>query len=139
MELTDVKDEDLKRCAEFHGHLGPGVTAGCRAAKYAAKLLDIELTDNADIVCVSENDGCCKDAFKVLLGCSEEKGDLLFDLSDKMAFSFYDNASGRSVKLTLTDRDPGLSDEEWLKMLIDKKDDELFEVSEPTFLLKCYD
>ena len=52
MELTDVKDEDLKIRAEFHGHLGPGVTAGCRAAKYAAKLLDIELTDNADIVCV---------------------------------------------------------------------------------------
>ena len=90
MELTDVKDEDLKRCAEYHGHLGPGVTAGCRAAKYAVKLLGTELTENADIVCVSENDGCCKDAFKVLLGCSEEKGSLLFDLSDKMAFSFYD-------------------------------------------------
>lgn len=135
MELTDVKDEDLKRCAEFHGHLGPGVTAGCRAAKYAAKLLDIELTDNADIVCVSENDGCCKDAFKVLLGCSEEKGNLLFDLSDKMAFSFYDKASGRSVKLTLMDRDPELSDDEWLEVLIEKKCDELFEVSEPTFTL----
>ncbi len=133
MDLTNIKDEDLKKCAEFHGHLGSGVTIGCRAAKYAAKLLNVELSENADIVCVSENDGCCKDAFKVLLGCSEEKGTLLFDLSDKMAFSFYDEASGKSVKLTLIDRDPELSDDEWLKMLIEKKCDELFEISEPVF------
>ena len=133
MELTDVKDEDLKRCAEFHGHLGPGVTAGCSAAKYASKLLGFELSEHSNVVCVSENDGCCKDAFKVLLDCCEKNGKLLFDLSDKMAFSFFDKATGKSVKLTLIDRDPELSDDEWLEQLIEKKCDELFEVGEPTY------
>ena len=70
-----------------------------------------------------------------MLGCSEEKGNLLYDISDKMAFSFYDKKSGRSVKLTLMERDPELPDEEWLNMLIEKKCDELFKEHFRQYLL----
>ena len=130
MDLTNIKDEDLKRCAEFHGHLGAGITIGCRATKYAARLLGFELSKDADVVCVSENDGCCLDAFEVLLGCTEDKGNLQVEAGDKMAFSFCDNATGKSVKLVLKERDPQLSDEEWLERLVEGRDEELFEVTE---------
>ncbi len=135
MDLKDIKDEELRKCAEFHGHICPGLTIGYRAAQYAKKLLDISFSEDEDVVCVSENDACGVDAIQVLLGCSAGKGNLLFHMRGKQAFSFYNRKNGKSVRLVLKEGKEDRSREEWQKELEEKSDEELFEIKEVTFEL----
>ena len=69
-------------CVAFHGHACGGLTIGYKAAVYAMEL-------------------CGVDAIQVILGCTAGKGNLLFHLRGKQAFSFYERNSGRSVRLVL--------------------------------------
>lgn len=89
------------KCVAFHGHECPGLSIGYRAALYAAKLLDLCFSEDEDVVCISENDACGVDAIQVILGCSAGKGNLLFHVVGKQAFSVYERKSGRSVRLVL--------------------------------------
>jgi formylmethanofuran dehydrogenase subunit E len=85
----------------FHGHECPGLTIGYRAALYAIELLELTFSDDEQVVCISENDACGVDAIQVILGCSVGKGNLLFHLAGKQAFSFYNRKTGKSVRLVL--------------------------------------
>lgn len=97
------KNEELwKKVVEFHGHECPGLTIGYRAALYAAELLDLTFSDNEEVVCVSENDACGVDAIQVILGCSVGKGNLLFHMTGKQAFNFYNRTTGKKLRLVLT-------------------------------------
>lgn len=87
-----------KKCVEFHGHECGGLTIGYKAALYAMKLIDITFSDDEDVVCISENDACGVDAIQVILGCSVGKGSLLFHMTGKQAFSFYNRKNGKAVK-----------------------------------------
>ena len=72
-----------------------------RDRRYARELLEIDFSKDEDVVCVTENDACGVDAIQVLLGCSVGKGNLLFRLRGKQAFSFFNRKSGKSVRLVL--------------------------------------
>lgn len=85
----------------FHGHECPGLTIGVQAAIYAKELLALEFSDDEQVVCVAENDACGIDGIQVLLGCSVGKGNLLFHLTGKQAYSFYNRKTGKSVRLVL--------------------------------------
>ena len=63
-----------KKCAEFHGHECGGLTIGYKAALYAKELLDLDFSEDEQVVCISENDACGVDAIQVILGCSVGKG-----------------------------------------------------------------
>ena len=82
-----MKDKIWKKCVEFHGHECGGLTIGYKAALYAIELLEIKTEDglcvseDEQIVCISENDACGVDAIQVILGCSVGKGNLLFSVS----------------------------------------------------------
>ena len=117
---------DWERCAAFHGHQCPGLTIGFKAAQYAKKLLEAEFSDNEQLVCIAENDACGVDAIQVLLGCSIGKGNLLFHMTGKQAYSFYHRGSGRSVRLLLTNRPEGLSREEAFAFYQRTSPEELF-------------
>lgn len=117
---------DWERCAAFHGHQCPGLTIGFKAAQYAKKLLKAEFSDNEQLVCIAENDACGVDAIQVLLGCSIGKGNLLFHMTGKQAYSFYHRGSGRSVRLLLTNRPEGLSREEAFAFYQRTSPEELF-------------
>ena len=95
-----------EKCVDFHGHHCGGLRIGYAAAEYAMKLLNIGFSDNEDVVCISENDACGVDAIQVMLGCSIGKGNLLFHMTGKQAFSFYHRPTGRSVRLVLIDAMP---------------------------------
>ena len=95
------KNELWQKCAAFHGHVCPGLTIGFRAALYAIDLLELTFSEDEKTVCVSENDACGCDAIKVVLGCSVGKGNLLFHMTGKQAFSFYNRKTGKSVRLVL--------------------------------------
>ena len=86
-----------EKCAAFHGHECGGLTIGYKAALYAIELLDLHFSDDEQVVCITENDACGVDAIQVILGCSVGKGNLLFHLRGKQAFSFYNRTTGRSA------------------------------------------
>ena len=89
------------KCVAFHGHACGGLTIGFQAARYAMELLELDFSADEDVVCIAENDACGVDAIQVLLGCSVGKGNLLFHLRGKQAFSFYNRKTGKAVRLVL--------------------------------------
>lgn len=99
--MTMDTKELWEKCAAFHGHVCPGLTIGYRAALYTAELLGLTFSDDEQVVCISENDACGCDAIQVILGCSIGKGNLLFHMTGKQAFSFYNRKTDKSVRLVL--------------------------------------
>lgn len=122
-------------CVAFHGHACGGLTIGYKAALYAMDLLGLTRSEDEAVVCITENDACGVDAIQVLLGCSVGKGNLLFHLRGKQAFSFYERRSGRSVRLVLRPTPDTLSKEEKFRYLQSKAPAELFDVKETVLSL----
>ena len=119
-----------KKCVAFHGHECGGLTIGYQAALYAAELLDLTFSSDEQVVCISENDACGVDAIQVMLGCSVGKGNLLFHMTGKQAFSFYDRRTGRSVRLVLKRKPREMSREESFQYYPSCSPDEMFDVKE---------
>lgn len=116
-----------EKCVAFHGHGCGGLTIGFQAARYAMELLELDFSRDEDVVCISENDACGVDAIQVMLGCTAGKGNLLFHLTGKQAFSFYERKSGRSVRLVLRERPAGMSREESFAYYQGREPAELFD------------
>ena len=76
-----------ERCVAFHGHECGGLTIGYKAAEYAIQLLNLNFSQDEQVVCIAENDACGIDAIQVMLGCSVGKGNLLFRMRGKQAFN----------------------------------------------------
>lgn len=134
-----------EKCAAFHGHECGGLTIGYKAALYAIKLLKLEavneenrdccISKDEEIVCISENDACGVDAIQVILGCSMGKGNLLFHMRGKTAYSFYNRKNGESVRLVLKPRPEGLTREKAFAYYQSLDPEEMFEVKETTIAL----
>lgn len=124
-----------EKCAAFHGHECGGLTIGYKAALYAIELLDLHFSDDEQVVCTTENDACGVDAIQVILGCSVGKGNLLFHLRGKQAFSFYNRTTGRSVRLVLKDRPEGMSRQESFAYYQSLAPRDMFTVKETTITL----
>ena len=122
-------------CVAFHGHACGGLTIGYKAALYAAKLLNLQFSDDEQVVCISENDACGVDGLQVMLGCSIGKGNLLFHLRGKQAFSFYNRKTGASVRLVLNPRPREMSREESFAYYQSCDPEEMFKVKETTLTL----
>ena len=119
-----------EKCVAFHGHECGGLTIGYKAALYAIELLDLEFSDDEQVVCVTENDACGVDAVQVILGCSVGKGNLLFHMTGKQAFSFYDRASGKSVRLVLKPKPQGMTKEQSFAYYQGCEPKDMFDVKE---------
>ena len=117
------------KCVEFHGHECGGLAIGFQAALYARELLNVEKSQDEDIVCITENDACGVDAIQVILGCSLGKGNLLIKMRGKQAFSVFNRRTGESVRLVLREM-PELSREERMEKLMRGDYHELFDVKE---------
>lgn len=124
-----------EKCAAFHGHECGGLTIGYKAALYAIELLDLHFSDDEQVVCITENVACGVDAIQVILGCSVGKGNLLFHLRGKQAFSFYNRTTGRSVRLVLKDRPEGMSRQESFAYYQSLAPRDMFTVKETTITL----
>lgn len=123
------------RCVAFHGHACGGLTIGYKAALYAIELLDLKFSADEEVVCVTENDACGVDAIQVILGCSVGKGNLLFHMRGKQAFSFYNRATGKSVRLVLKDGPAHMTREESFAYYQSCAPKEMFDVKEATVAL----
>ena len=121
-------------CAAFHGHECGGLTIGYKASLYAMDLLKLEFSEDEQVVCIAENDACGIDAVQVMLGCSVGKGNLLFHLRGKQAFSFYNRKTGKAVRLVLKPK-AGLTKAESFAYYQACAPEEMFEVKEAVIQL----
>ena len=124
-----------EKCVAFHGHECGGLTIGYKAAIYAEKLLNLTFSEDEDVVCISENDACGVDAIQVLLGCSVGKGNLLFHMRGKQAFSFYNRKTGKSVRLVLREKPEGMTREESFAYYQKTEPEDMFDVKETAICL----
>ena len=122
-------------CVNFHGHECGGLTIGYKAILYAIDLLKLEFSDDEQVVCITENDACGVDAIQVMLGCSVGKGNLLFHICGKSAYSFYNRKTGKSVRLVLKAAPAGMTKEESFAYYQACKPEEIFTVKETTLPL----
>jgi formylmethanofuran dehydrogenase subunit E len=129
-----IKNMDEKniweKCVAFHGHECGGLTIGFKAALYAIKLLGLKFSKDEEVVCVSENDACGVDAVQVILGCSIGRGNLLFHMTGKQAFSFYNRKTGKSVRLVLKKKSKDMTREESFAYYQGCKPEDMFDVKE---------
>jgi formylmethanofuran dehydrogenase subunit E len=132
-----MENETLwEKAVAFHGHICGGLTIGYQAALYAKKLLRLSFSEDEEVVCVTENDACGVDAIQVILGCSVGKGNLLFRLRGKQAFSFFNRKTGESIRLVLKEPSGKTgSKEEKQKYLFEASPEDLFEVKQVSFEL----
>ena len=122
-------------CVAFHGHECGGLTIGYKASLYAIKLLNLAFSADEQVVCITENDACGVDAIQVMLGCSIGKGNLLFHMRGKQAFSFYNRKTGKSVRLVLKPRPEGMTKEESFAYYQACEPEVMFDVKEATITL----
>ena len=127
------KNQLWEKAAAFHGHVCGGLAIGYRAALYAMELLELDFSEDEEVVCVTENDACGVDAIQSILGCSVGKGNLLFRLRGKQVFSFFNRKTGKSVRLSLKPLE--IPHEEKLEFLLKSSAQELFDVGEVSFQL----
>ncbi|MBD9220575.1 MAG: formylmethanofuran dehydrogenase [Clostridiales bacterium] len=116
-------------CVTFHGHACGGLTIGFQAARYAMELLELDFSADEDVVCITENDACGVDAIQALMSCTVGKGNLIFNLQGKNAFSFYRRSDGKSFRLVLRPT-PDKTKGERLAWLMDGDFHEMFDVKE---------
>ena len=121
-------------CVAFHGHECGGLTIGYKASLYAIDLLGLEFSEDEQVVCITENDACGVDAIQVMLGCSIGKGNLLFHMRGKQAFSFFHRKSGKSVRLVLKPK-PNMTKAESFAYYQACSPEEMFEVKQTTIEL----
>ena len=124
-----------KDCVAFHGHECGGLTIGYKASLYAIELLKLDFSADEQVVCISENDACGVDGIQVMLGCSIGKGNLLFHMRGKQAFSFYNRKAGTSVRLVLKPKPEGMTREQSFAYYQACKPEEMFDVKETTIRL----
>ena len=122
-------------CVAFHGHECGGLTIGYKASLYAIELLKLDFSADEQVVCISENDACGVDGIQVMLGCSIGKGNLLFHMRGKQAFSFYNRKTGASVRLVLKPRPEGMTKAESFAYYQSCEPKDMFDVKDATIQL----
>ena len=122
-------------CVAFHGHECGGLTIGYKASLYAIELLELEFSQDEQVVCIAENDACGIDAIQVMLGCSVGKGNLLFHMRGKSAYSFYNRKTGKSVRLVQKPKPQGMTREKSFGYYQACRPEDMFEVKPTTIRL----
>lgn len=102
MTITDpFQAEDFIKCADFHGHICPGLAIGYRTSKKAMDWLRENRADDEEIVAIIETNACGADAVQVLTGCTFGKGNLIFKDYGKHALTLISRKSGEGVRVAL--------------------------------------
>ncbi|WP_027399767.1 FmdE family protein [Anaerovorax odorimutans] len=127
--------EIFNKCSEFHGHKCPGLAIGVRASIEAKRILGIGFSEDEEVVCVTENDACGVDGIQVVLGCSAGKGNLIFRIRGKQAFSFFNRKTGQSVRLILKELPKTESREEKQNYILEAPFDDVFTQMKPNYEL----
>ena len=102
MDAQQILDsEEFKKCAEFHGHVCPGLSIGYRAAKLALDRIAETRAADEEVVAIVETDACSADAVQVLTGCTFGKGNFIYKDYGKMALTLLSRKSGQGVRVSM--------------------------------------
>lgn len=96
-----MKGEEFQRCAQFHGHVCPGLSVGFRAAKVAMERLKEGRAEDEEVVAIVETDACSADAVQVLTGCTFGKGNFIYKDYGKMALTLLSRKTGEGVRVAM--------------------------------------
>ena len=94
-------EEEFKNCADFHGHICPGLAIGYRAAMAGLEQIREKRSADEELVAIVETDSCSVDAIQVLTGCTFGKGNFVFKDYGKHVFTILGRESGTGVRLSL--------------------------------------
>jgi formylmethanofuran dehydrogenase subunit E len=94
-------EKSLKKAAEFHGHVCPGLAIGVRAAELALKDLIKGKAKDEETLCIVENDSCAVDAVQALTGCTFGKGNLIFRDYGKQVYTFIKRPGGEAIRISV--------------------------------------
>jgi formylmethanofuran dehydrogenase subunit E len=92
---------ELKNAVEFHGHLCPGVIIGYRVATLARKELELNRSEDEELIAIVENDTCAVDAIQYINGATFGKGNLVFKDHGLHAYTFIERKSGKQIRIEL--------------------------------------
>lgn len=106
--------EEFKKCADFHGHICPGLSIGFRAARAGLDWLKENRSTDEELVAVVENNACGTDAVQVLTGCTFGKGNFIFKDYGKHVFTFFDRKTGKGVRVSMLPRESDPRQEEMM-------------------------
>jgi len=96
-----MESADFKRCADFHGHVCPGLAIGFKAAQAGLQRLAENRAEDEEIVAIVETDACSADAVQVITGCTFGKGNFFFKDRGKMALTLLSRKTGEGLRLCL--------------------------------------
>ncbi len=96
-----IEGKEWEQCVAFHGHECSGLAIGYKAALLAREKLGLARARDEQLVCITECDACCNDAIQLMLGCTTGKGNLLFHMTGKFAFTFYSRRTGEGFRLVM--------------------------------------
>ncbi len=99
-EFTEFS-KNLNKVVEFHGHLCPGLVIGYRAAILANKELELDRSEDEELVAIVENDTCAVDAIQYINGTTFGKGNLVFRDHGLHAYTFIERNSGKQIRIEL--------------------------------------
>ena len=99
-EIESNMPEDLAPCVAFHGHLCPGLVYGYLVSKEALRLLNLDRSQDEEIVAVCENDSCSIDGIQVMLGTTMGKGNLIIKDYGKNAYTVFSRSSGKAFRFS---------------------------------------
>lgn len=122
------------KAVAFHGHECPGLAIGVKACEAAFEKMGIGVSDDEEIVCITENDACGVDAVQALLSCTIGKGNLIYRDTGKQAFSFFNRKDGNKMRVCLkANNKDDMEREQWREYLLSASLDDVFYFSVPTF------
>lgn len=125
--------KEWEKAVAFHGHECPGLAIGVKACEAARLKMGIGISDDEEIVCITENDACGVDAVQALLSCTFGKGNLIYRGTGKQAFSFFERSSGKKMRICLKTLDKNLSRKKRQDYFLQAPVEEIFSFSEPSF------
>lgn len=121
-----------EKAVAFHGHECPGLAIGFKACQAAAEKMGIGVSEDEEIVCITENDACGVDAVQAILSCTMGKGNLLYHGTGKQAFSFFDRKNNKKLRVCLKPKKHDEMDRsQWQEYLLNAPVEEIFTFSEP--------
>lgn len=122
-----------ERAVEFHGHECPGLAIGVRAVEAAKAKMNINFSQDEEIVCVTENDACGVDAVQVLAGCSFGKGNLIYRGTGKQSFTFFSRKTGEGIRIVLKPFQGNMDREQRQEYLLQADIEDIFDFKKPHF------
>lgn len=114
--------KDFKKCADFHGHVCPGLAIGYRAAKAGLERLKKSRASDDELAAVVETDACGADAIQVLTGCTIGKGNLIIKDYGKQVITLFGRKTGEGIRMSLVPRKISISErhQELIKKITDE-------------------